>query len=315
MADKRPDAASDSAGGGGGTSGAEAGAAGVARPPAAAAAAGVRSGGGDGSGGGGGGGRRETPGQLFAQYAPRVNLKSGFVYVAFMETDPDAAARVRDGLTGFEHLNDEVALGIGGRAASQFGIVHYLLSKAVQSFTAYFKYTHCEVAFPLSEHGKHEQGPDKLLAVYVNGVDNVSMRWRHFDARYRWFSLRATERQIESMLKFACLTRGEPFSAPLRNSVATTPGRERQLGWYCSKHVASLLRALDCEMFHLERTNTITVDELYHMVECSDHLVPQHNVSMPPVLLEQVWGQEAVADVLYKDYNRGNGGGGGKTGK
>jgi|CXWL01.1.fsa_nt_gi hypothetical protein len=247
---------------------------------------------------------KETPGQLFARYAPNVDMRSGFVYVAFMETDPDSAARVRDGLTGREYLNDEVARGIGGAAAARFGFVQHLLAKAVQSFTAYFKFTHCEVAFPLSERGKHEHGPDKLLAVFVNEVENVSMRWRHFDQRYRWFSLRATDQQIESMLKFACVTHGEPFSASLRNSVATTPGSEHVVGWYCSKHVASMLRALDCEMFHLERTNTITVDELFHMVECSEHLAARHDVTLPPVQLEQRWGREAVAEVLYQQYRK-----------
>jgi hypothetical protein len=247
--------------------------------------------------------RTQTPLELYNQYLPDIDLNAGIVYVAFMEETPENGARVRDGTTGREHLNVEIARSVGGPLAS-LGLLRRLLARAGQQFTAHFQYIHCEVVFVLSERGKTTQGADKLLAVFVNEGDNVSMRWRHFDKRYKWIALRANPYQIDSMLKFACVTRGEKFSRALTNSVATLPGSETQYGWYCAKHCATMLRALDCPMFHLNRTNIMTVDELYHMVDGCDHFPLQHNLVKTPVVLEQIYGRQAVNEVVYDKYKK-----------
>lgn len=246
---------------------------------------------------------KRSPQGMYHFYEPNVDLNCGYIYVTFMEEDVNYGAQVRDGTTGNEHLNEELAVGVGG-AATNVGLFKDVLTKVVQTFTAHFQFVHCEVAFELSESGKQAFGPDKLLASYVNTGENVGLKLRHFNDKYRWFYLRATPEQISSMLKLACLTVGQKFSAELRNNAVTMPGNENNYGWYCSKHVATLLRTLDCEMFHLNRTNTITVDELYHMVENCNHFAAQHLRRLPPVVKESMFGAESVREIIYNKENK-----------
>lgn len=242
--------------------------------------------------------RVKTPQEIYHYYESKVDFNAGFVYVTFMEEDPEYSARILNETTGNEHLNAELADGVGGSAA-KVGIFKDILTQVVKTFTAYFKYVHCEVAFELSEDGKREFGPDKLLASFVNTNENVSLKLRKFNHKYRWFNLRATPSELCSMLKLACVTVGQRFSASLRNNSVTFPGDENQYGWYCSKHVCTMLRSLNCEMFHLNRTNTVTVDELYHMVECCGHFVDAHMHKLPPIVTENMFGEEAVRNIVY----------------
>ena len=245
--------------------------------------------------------RKQTPLEMYHYYKQFVDLDAGFIYVTFMKQDAAEARLVREGRTGREHLNDEIALEIGGGATEKFGFFKDIMSVVVRTFTGHFAYVHTEVAFKLSENGKKEHGADKLLAVYVNTDENVGMRWRGFNPAYKWFYLKANHQQLDSMLKFACATCDEPFSKRLRDNAVTYPGQEEQHGWYCSKHVATMLQCLDCEMFHLNRTNTVTVDELHHMVEACGRNAP-HLAPKPPILLEQLFSKESVQEVVYKKY-------------
>lgn len=241
--------------------------------------------------------RNPTPLELYNKYKRIINLNCGYVHVTFMQEDPATGALVRDGLTGREYLNDEAARDLGG-SATKFGFLQKLLSQSVRSFTSNFSFTHVELAFPLSEVGARENGEDKLLAVFVSRSDNVGIRLRRFDERYKWFAVSTTSQQMCSMLKFACLTYGEKFSLKMLHNTVTSPGKENQPGWYCSKHVATMLRSLDCAMFHMNRTNTITVDELYHMVECCGHIAPASHVRKPVVVLEKIYGKQQVEDYM-----------------
>lgn len=246
-----------------------------------------------------------SPSETYGEFVSQIDLKAGFVYVAFMQESPEYGALVRDGLTGREHVNDEIAADAigggsnGGGFLSKISFARHAMAKVVQSFTAHLRFMHCEVVFQPSETGKKRHGPDKLLAVFVNSNENVDMKWRKFNQKYVWFNLRATSDDIINMLKFACKTRGEPYSAELRNKTATFPGNENRPGWYCSKHVATMLRALPCEMFHLNRTNTITVDELYHMIDQCGHKVSPEFCKNPPIVYENMYGREAVNEILY----------------
>lgn len=233
--------------------------------------------------------------ELFNYYKPSIDFNCGYVYVAFMREDPDnAPPRFEDRLGEF-YRDDHVARGV-------FGCFGKMLQRDVQIFCANFVYIHCELAFASSEAGKRAHGADRLLAVLVNSYQNVSMRWRHFDARYEWIQLRATPRQIEMMLKFACTTRGEQFSEAQRNAVILRPGVEQPTGWYCTKHVASMLRVLDCEMFHVTRVNTVTVDELHVMVYYCDHTSKEWQRVRTPIELERIYGRENAQEVLYRPY-------------
>lgn len=241
-----------------------------------------------------------TPKDLYGEFVGQIDLNAGFVYVAFMKETAEYGALIRDGLTGREHVNDEIAGDVvGGGLASKIPFFGQLMSKVVQSFTAHLQFIHCEVVFQPSETGKQRNGHDKLLAVFVNSNENVDMKWRKFNQKYIWYCLRANSEDLKNMLRFACKTRGEPYSAELRNKTATYPGSENKAGWYCSKHVATMLRALPCEMFHLNRTNTITVDELYHMVDQCDHKVLAGFSKTPPIVYENMYGKDAVNEILY----------------
>jgi len=247
--------------------------------------------------------RHRSPLEMYNYFKQYVDLGAGFIYVTFMEEDPQVGALVRAGRTGREHLNDDIAIQIGGSATKNVGFLKEIMSVVVRTFTGHFQFVHTEIAFKLSETGKKTHGADKLLAVYVNTNENVGMRWRGFNASYKWFYLKANPAQLDSMLKFACATNGEPFSEKLRNNSVTFPGKEEQHGWYCSKHVATALRCLDCEMFHLNRTNTLTVDELYHMVDACGLNAP-HLAQKAPVLLETIFSKESVDAVIYQKYKK-----------
>lgn len=240
-----------------------------------------------------------TLAELYSNLVNQIDLNAGFVYVSFMKQDEEDAVRVRDGRTGREYMNDDIAVDIGGSASYMLSPVKSFISNVVRNFTAHMKFIHCEVGFEPSAAGKKKNGSDKLLAVFVNSNENVEIRWRKFNQKYVWFNVRANNEQIQSMLMFACVTRGEPYSSALRNSTATMPGSENQPGWYCSKHVATMLRSLPCEMFHLNRTNTITVDELHIMIDACDHKIPTQNAKTPPIVYETMYGAEAVRNVLY----------------
>jgi len=251
--------------------------------------------------------RRKTPAELYALFEPRVDLDAGLVYVGFKPNDPEENLAVREGRTGREHLNTGLAQNALG-ALSFVGAVVRVFSRAAQIFTSYFAFEHCEVAFALSEPGKKVYGPDKLLAVLVNGRENVTIKQRHFHGAYKWHALRATRAELVSMLKFACTTAGERFAAAVRDRVATFPGDDATTpGWYCTKHTATMLRSLDCAMFHLTRPNTVTTDELYHMVEMCGHAPARHNDVKTPIQMEQLFGVDAMNRTVYAKYGKTQG--------
>jgi len=240
--------------------------------------------------------QKQTPHECFNYYRKYVNFDAGYIYVAFMKEDPDGVAPRYEERLGAGYKDGELARGLCGCLGSMF-------TRDVQIFCASFLYIHCEVVFLPNEAAKREFGADKMLAVLVNERDNVAMRWRHFDDRYKWIKLRATPKQIDIMLKFACTTNGEAFSGSQRNSVPLRPGVEQPTGWYCAKHVASMLRVLDCEMFHFTRTNTLTVDELHAMVENCNHFPSAFMAtSKTPVELERIHGRQNVQEVIYDQY-------------
>lgn len=234
--------------------------------------------------------------QLYEYYRTKIDDKCGFIRVAFMEEDPDAGLRVLRAATG-----DPTQRRFGAQVLGvNYGFFADLYLRAAQLVEASFRFTHCEFAFDLSIEGKRTAGADKLLAAFVSRRDNVGLRWRSFDHRYAWFQLRATPKQLDAMLKFACLTHGQPFSDKLMGRSVVMPGSEAQQGWYCTKHVATALRVLDCEMFHLTPTNTLTVDELHAMVDAADHGPAAHQISRPAAVLKHVFDPRAVDAVLSK---------------
>ena len=233
-----------------------------------------------------------VPTELYAHFKRLLDLDCGYVFVAFMREDHDGGApRVEDRLSE-AYRDDDVARGVGGC----FGA---LFQRDVQIFCAHFVYIHCEIAFEPNALGRKQHGADKMLAVLVNAKDNVAMRWRHYDNRYEWLQLRATRKQLEAMLKFACSTRGERFSAAQRDAAVVRPGVEQATGWYCTKHVATLLRSLDCEMFHFNRTNSLTCDELHTLVKFCNHSPSAHLKKQPPIVMEKIFGRDNVGEVLY----------------
>jgi hypothetical protein len=234
-----------------------------------------------------------SPAELYRIHAAEIDMNAGFVYVTFMREDArKAPVRFEDRLT-VAYRDREVERGV-------FGCFGDMLREDLQLYVANFGYTHCEVVFVPSDTGKARHGADVLLAVYVNTGENVAMRWRHFDDRYEWTQLRANATEIDAMLQFACLTYGERFSAEQRNAAVLHPGAERRDGWYCTKHAMSILRALDCPAFHLNRTNTLNVDEFHALVSCCGHTPPPHLLTQPPVVKEAIFGRESMEQNVYR---------------
>lgn len=243
----------------------------------------------------------QTPLALYEQMLPKINTNAGYVCVVFLDSDERQREAVRTGQTGREAENGVLAANVTG-ALGVFSELRALTETAAKSFMGCWRYLHAEVVFELSDRGKREEGANNMLAVYVNGAENVNMRWRHFDARYRWRKLRATPHQLESMLKFACLTRGERFSRALTDNTVTSPGAETQPGWTCAKHVATMLRSLDCASFHMNTTNTLTIDELHALIDGCTHNLGENYGSRPPVVLETLFGTAAVEAAVYAQH-------------
>lgn len=229
-----------------------------------------------------------------------VSLTSGMVGVAFMRENPEQAARVRAGVTGREHLNDNVAADItrsvpgAGVAGSLIAMAAPFLSRATREFTSLATFQHCEIAFRLNVNGERHFGRSCLLAIAVEQRDGVTIKPRDFHSEYEWRWLRCSVEQMQAMLWTAYKTQGDRFSLSKMNRTVTNPGPERRDSWFCVFHAMACLQLLDAPQFHMTRCNALTIDELFFLVDACNCAPVDMSRAIAPHQLKSMYGDEVV---------------------
>lgn len=136
----------------------------------------------------------------------------------------------------------------------------------VDNFTSAFFYTHCEIAFFLSEAGKANLGEDSMLAVQIVDKGCVKIFKRKFHDAYEWYNVDATKEEIEAMLFYCHSIQGKPFAHGAMARVVVNPGKDERESYFCSYLTAAILEFLPHPHFHLNRPNALSVDDLHGIV-------------------------------------------------
>jgi hypothetical protein len=214
-----------------------------------------------------------------------------------MQTD-EQRRQVRQGRTGKEHINDEMAeLLVGERHATgepssgccswrrwlSWLLPLHVISAAVRGYSSTQRFTHCEVAFWAN---RRAVGDDErnLIAVGVTGPRaRVFVELRAFSKEYVWVYLNThSDAHLVAMIYLASKLQGTPFDGNAMTRVAITPGPDTDHSFFCSQLTMKFLSLLPVPAAQFNRPNAQTIDDINEIVHQSGFAAPRDSVKSAP---------------------------------
>lgn len=228
-----------------------------------------------------------------------VDTYHGAFAIGFKAASEADRAQTRRGSSRHEHLGENLAKNVVASdniAAVMLGrlLPLHLLASAVQEFTGSMRLMHCEAAFYLSAAGRAKFGDDFMLAVATQQKAPVFLYPRRFNDEYEWLNVRADCNQLRCVLGYCQKLQGQPFKYGAMAQCLTTPGPDTRQKWYCSYLCATLLEFLDVPDGHLNRPNTLSIDDLYHIVSAPAYR-PENDYSRPAAHLKKLYNSSLLA--------------------
>ena len=231
-----------------------------------------------------------------------IDMYHGAFVIGFMATTDEEREATRRGDTRHQHLGERLAAGVvasDNTAAVLLGkmLPFNLLASAVQEFTSAFRYFHCEAAFYLSAAGRAKFGEEYMLAVATQNQAPVFLYPRKFNDTYEWLNVRADCNQLRAIVGYCQSLQGQPFKYGAMSQCLTTPGPDTRQKWYCSYLCATMLEFLDMPEGHLNRPNTLSIDDLYYIVSSPDYR-PERDYSRPAAHLRKIYNKKLLEAYL-----------------
>lgn len=207
-----------------------------------------------------------------------IDLARGFFAIGFMRRTED--------------WDQSGILDLSERIRKPGGIISYLPGDVVAGVAhdvmSKFQYYHCEPAFYLSERGKEVFGADKLLCVRSEKKTPVQIYARTFHGEYTWVNIAADINELRGVVAYCCNIQGAMFNEDAMGLCLTSPGPDTRKSFYCSYLCASLLELLDHPVGHLNRPNTLSIDDLYALVQSCK---PEMDIHRPDSFWNHLYGK------------------------
>lgn len=228
-----------------------------------------------------------------------IDIYHGAFAIGFKAASDKDRDQTRRGVSQHAHLGQKLAnsvLASDNAAAVMLGklIPLHLLATAVQEFTGSFRMVHCEAAFYLSAAGHRRFGDEYMMAVATQQKAPVYLYPRKFHDEYEWLNVRADCNQLRSIVAYCQSLQGQPFKYGAMAQCLTTPGPDLRQKWYCSYLCATLLEFLDVPDGHLNRPNTLSIDDLYYIVSARAYR-PDNDYSRPAAHLRKIYNSRLLA--------------------
>ncbi len=202
-----------------------------------------------------------------------VDLDRGSFAIGFKQRDPLIRERLQRGecIKSEQKAYESMANGILGYRAGERpqGWLAWLarhLAIAVEEYQRDTHYVHCEPAFFLSKRGNEEFGAENMLCVATSGTTPLCMYPRLFNDDYEWVTVGASRTELEAILGRLCRMQGDRFDFHGMTRCLLMAGPDKRRAWYCSYVVASVLELLRVPSGHLNRPNTLSVDDVAELV-------------------------------------------------
>lgn len=247
----------------------------------------------------------------FERIIASVDLNRGYISVGFLEQTEAERALIRQGRTNSEYMTTQFAENLvdieAGRVDSAQKqsflsklrniLVRLLPTEiaitAVRTYTSELKFKHCELGFFMNEEGQRRsrKGAD-MLAVAINEEFNVYIAPRHFSADFKWVNVRCSPIEMYAMLHYAHSLQGTKLCRKRMAQLATYPGPDRRDQLYCSHLTMACLQYIGTCGFHLNRPNTLTIDEVY-MICAAEENRPVAVPRMSAAHMDAVFGGES----------------------
>lgn len=168
-----------------------------------------------------------------------------------------------------------------------------MIAAAVDEVANGLSFGHCEAAFYLSSKGKAVYGDDHMLAVTTQQKAPVFIYPRKFNAEYEWVNIKADCNEIKAIVYHCFSLQGKAFQYGAMARCLTTPGPDLREKWFCSYLCATLLEFLSVPEGHLNRPNTLSVDDLYTIAKHAAYK-PTVDVSRPAVHVDRMYSQNPL---------------------
>lgn len=225
-----------------------------------------------------------------------IDLYHGAFAIGFKRASEKDRRDARSGNSRHAHIGENLARNVvasDNSAAVLLGklVPLSLLSSAVQEFTSSFRMMHCEAAFYLSRKGTETFGDEYMLAVATEQKAPVFIYPRRFHDEYEWLNVAADCNQMRAIVAYCQSLQGKPFRYNAMAQCLTTPGPDLREKWFCSYLCATLLEFLDVPEGHLNRPNTLSIDDLYHIVSIPDYR-PKNDYSRPAAHLRKIYNDK-----------------------
>jgi len=225
-----------------------------------------------------------------------IDLYHGCFAIGFKAQSDRERERTRRGEAAHAHLSQRLSRTItsdesGGK--STWSVLSSLiplslLDAAVQEFTSSMRFVHCEAAFYLSEAGRTKFGDDHMISITAQQKAPVHMYARRFNHDYEWLNVAADCNQLRAIVGYCHQLQGQKFQYGAMARCLTTPGPDTRQRWFCSYMCATMLEFLDVPDGHLNRPNTLSIDDLYYIVSEREYR-PAGDYSRPAAHLKKIY--------------------------
>jgi hypothetical protein len=104
---------------------------------------------------------------------------------------------------------------------------------------------------------------------------------------------------MKAMLFFAFEEQGKRFSVSLMSKSVVNPGPDDRAEYFCSQFTMACLERLPYPMFHFNRANAQSIDDIYRMVTTAE-VRATNVVSIPQAQFKKIFGQ-APTEPMFVD--------------
>lgn len=231
-----------------------------------------------------------------------IDTKAGMFTMCFYAQSEADRKKARSGSSRFRHLGEELRGDLVSHDTSTLSSVlgnllpSNLLLSAIQEISSRFRYVHCEAAFYPSEKGKAAFGKDSMVCLVVQKKAPVHLVGRKFSSSYTnydWINIAADSDQLIAIVAHCHELQGQRFSDGAMAKCMSTPGPDLREKWYCSYLCATLLEFLDVPEAHLNRLNTLTIDDLHAIVSNPDYR-PENDGRLTPANINKCYDRLAA---------------------
>jgi hypothetical protein len=241
----------------------------------------------------------------FEKVLANVDTSLGHFSIGFLPQTLEYRKKIRAGSTQNEHVNERMAESLSAieknAPEQRNGIVARLFAllpkefviAGIRNMTATFAYTHCELAFALKDNSPMRTDQINVMNVAIHADVGVFMAPRKFHTEYEWVHVRCTETQMKAMLFFAYEEQGKRFSSELMSKSVVNPGPDDRSVYFCSHFTMACLEFLPFPVFHFNRANAQTIDDIYSMVSSDEVRAKEVNV-VPQAQMTAIWGTDTA---------------------